>query len=127
MKPALRSVVVALVLLAGCGDGGPETAAPHPGPPPQVTIGSDVTVRGPVTEVPGRHVITIGRAGQEPLVVIFRQPTTVAVGSVLEVTGRVRTLRVAELESELRVDLEPAVERFEGVSCLLASYVSGPA
>lgn len=124
MKLALRSVVVALVLLAGCGDGGPETAAPHP---PQVTTGSDVTVRGPVTEVPGRHVITIGRAGQEPLVVIFRQPMTVAVGSVLEVTGRVRTLRVAELESELGVDLVPAVDRFEGVSCLLASHVSDPA
>jgi hypothetical protein len=127
MKTTLAAAVVAMVLLGACGDGAPDRGTSDPGPPPQITAGSDVTVRGPVTDVPGRHVVTIGRAGQEPLVVIFRQPTTVAVGSVLEVTGRVRTLRVGELEAELGIDLEPAVERFEGLSSLVASSFSVPA
>jgi len=68
----------------------------------------------------------VGRAGQDPSLVIFRRPTAVVVGRVVEVTGRVRTLRVSELEAELGTDLEPAVDRFEGLSCLVVSAVAAP-
>lgn len=127
MKRTVGAAVAAMAILGGCGIGGTDRARPDPASPPEMVVGRDVTIRGPVTDVPARQVVTVGRAGQEPLVVILRQPTTVVVGSVLEVTGRVRTFRLAELEAELGMDLEPAVERFEGVSCLLVSRGPAPA
>ncbi len=112
-------------MFGSCSDGSSDGASRPPAPPAQVITGEDVTVRGTVTDAPAPHVVIVGRAGRDPLVVIFRQPTAAVVGSVLEVTGRVRTLRVAEFESELGTDLEPAVDRFEGASCLVVSDLGG--
>ncbi|MDQ4133240.1 MAG: hypothetical protein M3179_08565 [Actinomycetota bacterium] len=120
------TAVLALALLGGCGDGDGDRGAGGPAGPGQPTAGREVTVRGTVTDIPGRQVVVVGRAGYEPSLVIFRQPTSIVVGSVLEVTGRVRTMRVAELEAELGTDLEPSAERFEGQSCLLVSAGSAP-
>ena len=125
MKLTLLAAVAAMPLLGGCGHGGPDGAAPGPAPRPQLSTGRDVTVRGPVTQVLSGHVVTIGGAGQDPLVVVFRQPTAVTLGRVLEVTGRVRTFRAAELEAEVGTDLAAAVGRFEGATYLLVSSVGG--
>ncbi len=111
---------VAMVLLGACGSD-PDRAVPPTAPSSPAPAAGDVTVRGPVTEVLGGHALTVGRSGQEPLVVVFRHPPAVPVGAVVEVTGRVRTLRVVELEGELGIDLEPEVERFEGASCLVVT------
>lgn len=119
------TVVVVITLLGGCSNESSDRVSRPPSPPPQVT-GEDVTVRGTVTDAPARHVVIVGRADREPLVVVLRQPTAPVVGTVLEVTGRVRTFRVAELEAELGTDLEPAVDRLEGGSCLVVSDVPAP-
>lgn len=55
------------------------------------------------------------------MIVVTLTPVGASVGRDVDVTGRVRTFRRAELEAELGVDLGPAANELEERSCLVAS------
>lgn len=82
--------------------------------------GDEITLSGRVTASYGIHVFAVG-SGTERVIVVTLTPVGVSVGREIDVTGRVRTFRRAELEAELGVDLGPAADQLEDMSCLVAS------
>ena len=85
--------------------------------------GAEVTLTGQITRVFGPHVIQLGDAPGDPLIVVLRRPEPILVGQRVEVNGEVRTFRRADLESELAVEFGPEVHGLEGQRCLLARSV----
>ncbi len=72
----------------------------------------------------GPHVIQVGGStAPDPVLVVVPFRHTLEPGARVEVTGRVRTFRRAELESALGIDLGADVARFEGTRSLVASSV----
>ena len=92
------------------------TSASAPAP----ARGDEVTLSGRVTAAFGNHIFAVG-SGAERVIVVTGTPAAVSVGRDVDVTGQVRTFRRAELEAELGVDLGPAANQLENLSCLVAS------
>jgi hypothetical protein len=122
----LAALVAATVLgsLAACQDG-----RDRPGPPaaPGAAPGATgleqpgLTLTGEVTRTFGPHVVQVGTSpSRDPVLVVFARPTTLAPGTPIEATGRIRTFNRVEIESELTVRLGPDVDGLEGRSCLVA-------
>ncbi len=113
-----------LTLTGGCAE---STADRDPGPVVATTRGAvdgaDVTLTGQVTAAFGDHVVQLGSAPAEPVLVVLRTRNTVPVGTHLEVSGRIRTFAAARLGAELGVDLGPDARRFDGQRCLVAVSV----
>lgn len=115
---------VLLVVGAGCRDdqerpaagGGVETTAPVADP-------STVTLTGQVTRSFGTHVVQLGTAPSEPVLVVLPTPSSFRQGVRLEVIGRITTCVPETLEGELGVDLGPEVDVLEGSTCLVAASV----
>ena len=80
----------------------------------------ELSLSGRVTALYGDHVFTVG-SGREQVNVVVARRVPVSVGSEVEVSGRVRTFRRAELEAELGIDLGPGVDALESRSCLVAT------
>ncbi|HWC11727.1 MAG TPA: hypothetical protein VG455_10935 [Acidimicrobiales bacterium] len=98
----------------------------HRAAPPTTPVartGEDITVAGRITRTFGAHVIQLGSASREPLIVVLRRAEPVFDGQRVAVSGDVRTFRRAELESELAVDLGSETVGLEGQRCLLADSV----
>ena len=84
--------------------------------------GDEITLSGRVTVTYGAHVFAVG-SGRERVIVVVAGTAPVAVGSEVEVSGRVRTFRRRELEEELGMDLGPEADALEGKSSLVARTV----
>jgi len=84
------------------------------------TRANEITLSGRVTAAYGTHIFAVG-SGAERVIVVTGTPIAVSVGRDVDVTGQVRTFRRQELEAELGVDLGPAANELENVSCLVAS------
>ena len=80
----------------------------------------EITLSGRVTALFGAHLFAVG-SGAERVVVVTATPVRVSIGSDVDVTGRVRTFRRQEIETELGVDLGERANELEETSCLLAS------
>lgn len=125
-----RFRLVAALALAGfiavvsCRERGDEAVRPSPAPTTRANVdGVEVTLTGQIMRTFGMHVIQLGTAPRDPLIVVLRRPEPVFVGQRVEVSGEVRTFRRAELQSELAVDLGAEVHNLEGQRCLLARSV----
>lgn len=107
-------------VLAACSR--PQQAVdPAPGPATSTVRApaDELSLSGRVTAVYGDHVFTVG-SGREQVNVVVARRVPVSVGSEVEVSGRVRTFRRAELEAELGIDLA-GVDSLERQSCLVAT------
>lgn len=113
--------VAALVGLGSCGDSRKDVV--RPATAPVTHDGKDVTVAGRITRTFGAHVIQLGSARGDPLIVVLRRAEPLLEGQRVAVSGDVRTFRRAELESELAVDLGSETVGLEGQRCLLARSV----
>ena len=82
----------------------------------------EITLSGRVTVTYGAHVFAVG-SGRERAIVVVAGSAPVAVGSEVEVSGRIRTFRRRELEAELGVDLGPEADALEGYISLVARTV----
>ncbi len=113
-----------LTLTGGCEE---STTDRDAGPAVATTLGAagaaDVTLTGEVAAAFGDHVIQLGSAPAEPVLVVLPTPNTFPVGTHVEVRGRIRTFEAARLGSELGVDLGAEAGRFEGQRCLVAVTV----
>jgi len=83
--------------------------------------GPRLSVTGEVARAFGPHVIQIGSTAPDPVLIVVPFRHALEPGVRVEVTGRVRTFRRAELESALGIDFGADVARFEGARCLVAS------
>jgi hypothetical protein len=131
--PRRRAVAVAVLALlvavpSACGGDG---APPPPSAPPSVdrggTPGPGLTVTGEVTRRIEDRTFELGRDGPGPLLVLSVDRSDVDLGAVVTVTGRLRTLRIASLETELGIDLaDERLAAFEGAAILVATTVEAP-
>ncbi len=78
---------------------------------------------GEVVRTIGPHVVEIGGAPADAVVVVIPFRHTLTPGVRAEVTGRVRTFRRVAQELELGIDLGPDVAQFEGARSLVVSSV----
>ncbi len=82
--------------------------------------GASLSVTGEVVRTVGPHVVEIGGAPPDGVVVVIPFRHTLRPGVRVEVTGRVRTFRPVELELELGIDLGADVVQFDGSRSLVA-------
>ena len=110
--------------MSGCRDStrGPDRGAAAVTTPATVDR-ADVTLTGRVAGSFGDHLIHLGTEPAEPVLVVLRTPSSLAVGTRVEVSGRIRTFDLATLRAELGVDLGPDAQRFQGERCLVAGTV----
>lgn len=117
-------LVLLAVPMVAVGCDGTETAVDRSRPPPATKAlhagGNEVTVKGRVTRAYTRHLFAVGTGAQQVIVVVPRG-LGAKLGSDVEVTGRVRPFRRAELESELGVALGPEASALEDLDCLVAT------
>lgn len=110
------SALLVFAVLAACSadDSSQPTAAGRADP---------VTVTGRVIQLRGEYAFEIGRMDGPPLLVVSaRRPPALRPGAVVEATGKVRSLQVGRLGTELGVPLT-GLESLEGTDCLVASAV----
>lgn len=120
--------LTAVLVLSGCAGDEPRPAAPAPSTVGGgETPGPELTVSGRVTRTVTAYVFEVGREEAGPLLVVSPRRNSAPAGAVVQVTGRVRTLRVVPLAAELRIDLDdPRLRRFEGQTVLVAAAVEVP-
>lgn len=82
---------------------------------------SPVSLTGRVTRSFGSHVLQVGSSTSAPVLVVFPDPQSFPVGTLLEVQGRTRPFVAAALEVELGVDLGPEVEGLTGTCVIVTS------
>ena len=114
-------LVVLSTAWAACEGPGAEKPAPQRSAASVTSErGGEITLSGRVTAWFGAHLFAVG-SGAERVVVVTTTPVRAAVGSDVDVTGRVRTFRRQELEAELGIDLGPPANELEDETCLVAS------
>lgn len=113
-------VATALAACEGPGPSGETGSSPTSASAPATTRDDEITLSGRVTAAYGNYIFAVG-SGAERVIVVTGTPTAVSVGRDVDVTGQVRTFHRAELEAELGVDLGPAANQLENLSCLVAS------
>jgi hypothetical protein len=113
-------VILASPMWAACEGRGRSVEPASSRPATSVTRGDEITLRGRVTAAFSAHVFAVG-SGAERVIVVTDAPTPASLGREIEATGRVSTFRPQELEAELGVDLDPATDALEDITCLLAS------
>ncbi|MFP5319833.1 MAG: hypothetical protein ACLGI2_16260 [Acidimicrobiia bacterium] len=82
-----------------------------------------MTLTGEVARSFGRHVVQLGTAPTEPVLVVLRESGLYPPGTRLTVRGRISTFVRSQLEEELGVDLGAEVEGLTGERCLVAVEV----
>ena len=127
-SPRLIGPFALLLLLvpAGCADGTQGAPSGRGATASSTTTLRDVagvTLTGQVTRSVGNHVVQLGTAPTEPVLVVLREPGLYPTGTRLTATGRISTFVRAEMEEELGVDLGPEVEGLTGERCLVAVEV----
>lgn len=124
MRHAVMLVALLVAVSACGGDGTAPTTTTATTVETGRNPGPEVTVTGRVTRTIESRTFELGRSDAEPLVVLSVSRYRAQVGTVVKATGRVRTLRVEPLESELGIDLDGVRLRpFEGARVLVASVV----
>ncbi len=87
-------------------------------------VGEEVTVSGEVIDLVGRHGFRLESDTGETVLVVTREMTSVKKDTVVQATGTVHLLDVAELHDELGVKLDEEVfAPFEGEPVLAAFAV----
>ncbi len=131
VRQAKRSPLVAvlvmsgvLLVLTGCREGRGEvdgdvrTSTIVP-----LAEASTITLTGHVTRSFGNHVVQLGTAPSEPVIVVFPRASAFPEGARVEVSGRIRTFSKADIEAELGIELGPEVDGLAGAKCLIAASV----
>jgi hypothetical protein len=113
-----------IAALPGCDD---DRTPPRPSPPSTSeggTPGPELTITGRVMRRIEDRTFELGRDADNPLLVLSVRRIDVEVGTVVRATGRVRTLRIASLETELDIDLaDDRLAPFEGAPLLVVATV----